>query len=228
MAAIDMEDDDDIWANTASSPSASPPQPVAAASTCSAFISTQLSLNSRLHLLSSAAAAGGSSPTTRGVGAGAYAADGVRHHMSLGVGGGFRNAVASPASSFFPYNLDSAAADVAPLDAGPARGLLEDEMCLGAGAAATWAGGGSDRRKKRMIKNRESAARSRARKQAYVRELERKVQMLQDENESLRVKYDQVPKPILSIPLPLLLYLHAQLLKLKGSRLVCLWIGFGS
>jgi hypothetical protein len=72
--------------------------------------------------------------------------------------------------------------------------VLEDEMCLGAGAA-TWAGGGSDRRKKRMIKNRESAARSRARKQAYVRELERKVQMLQDENESLRVKYDQVTNP---------------------------------
>jgi hypothetical protein len=46
-----------------------------------------------------------------------------------------------------------------------------------------------------MIKNRESAARSRARKQAYVRELERKVQMLQDENESLRVKYDQVTNP---------------------------------
>ncbi|CAD6218313.1 unnamed protein product [Miscanthus lutarioriparius] len=192
MAAIDMEDDKDIWANTVSSPSASPPQPVAAGavSTCSAFISTQLSLNSRLHL-SSAAAAGGSSPTGRGVGGGAYAADdGVRHHMALG--GGFRNAVApTPASSFFPYNLDAAAADVAPFDAAAARGVLEDEMCLGA-AAATWAGGGSDRRKKRMMKNRESAARSRARKQAYVRELERKVQMLQDENESLRVKYDQL------------------------------------
>ncbi|XP_066399851.1 ABSCISIC ACID-INSENSITIVE 5-like protein 2 [Miscanthus floridulus] len=185
-----MEDDEDIWANTASSPSASPPQPVAAAavSTCSAFISTQLSLNSPLHLLSSAAAAGGSSPT----GGGAYAADGVRHHMALG-GDGFRNAVASQASSFFPYNL--AVADVTPFDAAAAaRGLLEDEMCLGAGAAsATWAsGGGADCRKKRMIKNRESAARSRARKQAYVIELERKVEMLQQENESLRVKYDQL------------------------------------
>ncbi|KAF7819200.1 ABSCISIC ACID-INSENSITIVE 5-like protein 2 [Senna tora] len=43
-----------------------------------------------------------------------------------------------------------------------------------------------ERRQKRMIKNRESAARSRARKQAYTHELEIKVSNLEEENERLR------------------------------------------
>ncbi|XP_061350019.1 ABSCISIC ACID-INSENSITIVE 5-like protein 2 isoform X2 [Gastrolobium bilobum] len=43
-----------------------------------------------------------------------------------------------------------------------------------------------ERRQKRMIKNRESAARSRARKQAYTTELENKVSHLEEENEKLR------------------------------------------
>lgn len=43
-----------------------------------------------------------------------------------------------------------------------------------------------ERRKKRMIKNRESAARSRARKQAYTNELENKISRLEEENERLR------------------------------------------
>ncbi|KAL8460132.1 hypothetical protein ACS0TY_031878 [Phlomoides rotata] len=43
-----------------------------------------------------------------------------------------------------------------------------------------------ERRQKRMIKNRESAARSRARKQAYTHELEHKVSRLEEENERLR------------------------------------------
>lgn len=45
-----------------------------------------------------------------------------------------------------------------------------------------------ERRQKRMIKNRESAARSRARKQAYTQELENKVSRLEEENERLRRK----------------------------------------
>ncbi|CAN6443157.1 unnamed protein product [Victoria cruziana] len=43
-----------------------------------------------------------------------------------------------------------------------------------------------ERKQKRMIKNRESAARSRARKQAYTNELENKVLRLEEENEMLR------------------------------------------
>ncbi|MBA0595358.1 hypothetical protein Gorai_012229, partial [Gossypium raimondii] len=59
----------------------------------------------------------------------------------------------------------------------------------------------NDRRHKRMMKNRESAARSRARKQAYTTELELKVAHLQEENAKLRRQQekilaarDQVPK----------------------------------
>ncbi|XP_078181823.1 ABSCISIC ACID-INSENSITIVE 5-like protein 3 isoform X2 [Carex rostrata] len=43
-----------------------------------------------------------------------------------------------------------------------------------------------ERRQKRMIKNRESAARSRARKQAYTNELENKVSRLEEENERFK------------------------------------------
>ncbi|BAS74890.1 Os01g0813100 [Oryza sativa Japonica Group] len=54
-----------------------------------------------------------------------------------------------------------------------------------------------ERRQKRMIKNRESAARSRARKQAYTNELENKVSRLEEEN--VRLKRQKV----LSFPLQL-------------------------
>ncbi|TKW36626.1 hypothetical protein SEVIR_2G452300v4 [Setaria viridis] len=59
------------------------------------------------------------------------------------------------------------------------------------GAAAAVTGDGVvertvERRQKRMIKNRESAARSRARKQAYTNELENKIALLEQENERLR------------------------------------------
>ncbi|XP_031124806.1 bZIP transcription factor 46 [Ipomoea triloba] len=45
-----------------------------------------------------------------------------------------------------------------------------------------------ERRQRRMIKNRESAARSRARKQAYTMELEAEVAKLKEENQELRKK----------------------------------------
>ncbi|GAB2254250.1 hypothetical protein Droror1_Dr00022059 [Drosera rotundifolia] len=51
--------------------------------------------------------------------------------------------------------------------------------------------GGGDRRHKRMVKNRESAARSRARKQAYVNELEEEVTYLREENTRLKKQQDQ-------------------------------------
>ncbi|KAG7971617.1 hypothetical protein I3843_07G143800 [Carya illinoinensis] len=49
-----------------------------------------------------------------------------------------------------------------------------------------------DRRHKRMIKNRESAARSRARKQAYTNELELEVARLQKENARLRRQQEEL------------------------------------
>ncbi|KAL5735257.1 hypothetical protein ACOSP7_033118 [Xanthoceras sorbifolium] len=58
-----------------------------------------------------------------------------------------------------------------------------------------------ERRQKRMIKNRESAARSRARKQAYTNELENKVSRLEEENERLR-KRKELEKMLPSVPPP--------------------------
>ncbi|CAL4914160.1 unnamed protein product [Urochloa decumbens] len=52
----------------------------------------------------------------------------------------------------------------------------------------------NERRKKRMIKNRESAARSRARRQAYTNELENKISQLEEENERLRGH--KAPEPV--------------------------------
>ncbi|KAL8489079.1 hypothetical protein ACS0TY_025115 [Phlomoides rotata] len=58
-----------------------------------------------------------------------------------------------------------------------------------------------ERRQKRMIKNRESAARSRARKQAYTHELENKVERLEEEIERLK-RLQEVEKVLHSIPIP--------------------------
>lgn len=49
-----------------------------------------------------------------------------------------------------------------------------------------------ERRRRRMIKNRESAARSRARKQAYTMELEAQVQKLKEQNEELHKKQEEM------------------------------------
>ncbi|TKY62789.1 ABSCISIC ACID-INSENSITIVE 5 protein 2 [Spatholobus suberectus] len=58
-----------------------------------------------------------------------------------------------------------------------------------------------ERRQKRMIKNRESAARSRARKQAYTQELEIKVSHLEEENERLR-RQNEIERVLPSVPQP--------------------------
>lgn len=58
-----------------------------------------------------------------------------------------------------------------------------------------------ERRQKRMIKNRESAARSRARKQAYTHELENKISRLEEENERLR-REKEVEKVLPCVPPP--------------------------
>lgn len=49
-----------------------------------------------------------------------------------------------------------------------------------------------ERRQRRMIKNRESAARSRARKQAYTMELEAEVSKLKEQNQELKRKADMM------------------------------------
>uniref|UniRef100_J3LHF1 BZIP domain-containing protein n=1 Tax=Oryza brachyantha TaxID=4533 RepID=J3LHF1_ORYBR len=49
-----------------------------------------------------------------------------------------------------------------------------------------------ERRQRRMIKNRESAARSRQRKQAYMMELEAEVAKLKELNEELQKKQDEI------------------------------------
>ncbi|KAJ3695898.1 hypothetical protein LUZ60_001275 [Juncus effusus] len=49
-----------------------------------------------------------------------------------------------------------------------------------------------ERRHRRMIKNRESAARSRARKQAYMMELEAEVAKLKEQNEKLQKKQTEI------------------------------------
>ncbi|CDP17649.1 unnamed protein product [Coffea canephora] len=58
-----------------------------------------------------------------------------------------------------------------------------------------------ERRQKRMIKNRESAARSRARKQAYTHELENKVTRLEEENERLK-RQREMEKALTTVPPP--------------------------
>ncbi|XP_010523533.1 PREDICTED: ABSCISIC ACID-INSENSITIVE 5-like protein 2 isoform X2 [Tarenaya hassleriana] len=70
----------------------------------------------------------------------------------------------------------------------PLMGTLSETQVPGRkrGATEEFIGKTVERRQKRMIKNRESAARSRARKQAYTNELENKVSRLEEENEKLR------------------------------------------
>ncbi|KAG8050404.1 hypothetical protein GUJ93_ZPchr0009g1217 [Zizania palustris] len=164
-----MEDDEDIWANTTSRSASSPPPPAGEASSRSrSFISTALSLNStRIDLLSSAF--GATSPS---------------HSTSNRNGGG--DTAPSPAPFFSAFS-NHLLAPPAPLDDGA---IPVSARPFQHGVCAAPAIG--DHRKKRMIKNRESAARSRARKQARVNSLEREVEQLEQENVELRVKYEQV------------------------------------
>ncbi|XP_047047168.1 bZIP transcription factor 23-like [Lolium rigidum] len=174
-------DEDDVWGAVATSPSVSPPPD----------ISTARSLNTRLQLL--AASVPPFLP--------AIVAVGSPFHPG---GGCYRNVAASPSPSFF--SAASSFPRLAPLDAGPARRALEREMCLGPPPAAAAAPGPSgagpvERRKKRMIKNRESASRSRARKQAHVTQIETEVVELREANDQLRAKYDQLRAAVeVSVP----------------------------
>ncbi|XWS08212.1 hypothetical protein CRYUN_Cryun41cG0060300 [Craigia yunnanensis] len=70
----------------------------------------------------------------------------------------------------------------------PLMGTLSDTQASGKkrGVPENMVEKNVERRHKRMIKNRESAARSRERKQAYTTELENKISRLEEENERLR------------------------------------------
>ncbi|KAJ1285899.1 hypothetical protein BS78_03G313300 [Paspalum vaginatum] len=85
----------------------------------------------------------------------------------------------------------------------PMMGALSDSPTPGRkrGAPGDVADKLMERRQKRMIKNRESAARSRARKQAYTNELENKVSRLEEENLRLK-KQKELEKMLSSAPLP--------------------------
>ncbi|KAK3151486.1 hypothetical protein QOZ80_3AG0246500 [Eleusine coracana subsp. coracana] len=74
----------------------------------------------------------------------------------------------------------------------------------------------NERRKKRMIKNRESAARSRARKQAYTNELENKVKWLEEENERLRSRWHKALEPVVQY-VPQQLDLKNQLRRINSA-----------
>ncbi|CAM0952724.1 unnamed protein product [Alopecurus aequalis] len=104
-------------------------------------------------------------------------------------GGCHRNVAASPSSSPFPC--------LTPLAAGPSP-------VAWTGGAAGSSGGSvapEDRRKKRMIKNRETASRSRARKHTHVTNIESEVVELREANEQLRIKYDKL-KAAVEVPMP--------------------------
>ncbi|KAM3288947.1 ABSCISIC ACID-INSENSITIVE 5-like protein 2 [Capsicum chacoense] len=84
-----------------------------------------------------------------------------------------------------------------------AVGTLSDTHTMGRKRAAPGdvIENSAERRQKRMIKNRESAARSRARKQAYTHELENKVSRLEEENERLK-RQKEIENILPSVPPP--------------------------
>ncbi|CAA7395742.1 unnamed protein product [Spirodela intermedia] len=97
-------------------------------------------------------------------------------------------ASASPASQLPPEDLGRGNDDSSSLSPVPYR--------FGEGMRGRKPGGGLERvverRQRRMIKNRESAARSRARKQAYTMELEAEITKLKEQNEELQKKQEEI------------------------------------
>ena len=100
-------------------------------------------------------------------------------------GGGGVNDDAGAAACLCPAAISGAARG--PLL--PPRHALEQEV-LRRAELQLHVGGG--RRRERKMKNRESAARSRARRHAYVSELEKEASLLQAENDELRKLCEEV------------------------------------
>ncbi|XXG40365.1 hypothetical protein AAC387_Pa01g1101 [Persea americana] len=109
------------------------------------------------------------------------------------------------ASSEFQY-LDAMASHQGHCNAidGVSPNTLFDSFRSLSGQKKTTQSGNSskDRRHRRMIKNRESAARSRARKQAYTNELELEVASLMKENSKLKKQQQQFCVAASSAQLP--------------------------
>ncbi|XP_052158040.1 ABSCISIC ACID-INSENSITIVE 5-like protein 2 [Oryza glaberrima] len=63
-------------------------------------------------------------------------------------------------------------------------------------------GSGDDRRTIRMMRNRESALRSRARKRAYVEELEKEVRRLVDDNLNLKKQCKELKQEVAALVMP--------------------------
>uniref|UniRef100_A0A1D1XUN6 ABSCISIC ACID-INSENSITIVE 5-like protein 2 n=1 Tax=Anthurium amnicola TaxID=1678845 RepID=A0A1D1XUN6_9ARAE len=111
--------------------------------------------------------------------------------------------VAQPLGVGVGSMLDSGYSDGQLTMSSPIMGALSDTQTPGGKRVASGeiAEKTVERRQKRMIKNRESAARSRARKQAYTNELENKVSRLEEENERLK-KQKEMEKILYAIPPP--------------------------
>ncbi|XP_010263534.1 PREDICTED: ABSCISIC ACID-INSENSITIVE 5-like protein 5 isoform X2 [Nelumbo nucifera] len=104
---------------------------------------------------------------------------------TVGIGAGAVTvATGSPANQLSSDGLGKSNGDTPSLSPVPYpfNGGLRGRRCSGAVEKVV------ERRQRRMIKNRESAARSRARKQAYTMELEAEVAKLKDENQELQKK----------------------------------------
>ncbi|KAJ4965945.1 hypothetical protein NE237_017794 [Protea cynaroides] len=94
----------------------------------------------------------------------------------------------SPANQLSTDGLSRSNGDTSSLSPAPYafNGGLRGRKCSGAVEKVV------ERRQRRMIKNRESAARSRARKQAYTMELEAEVANLKEENQKLQQKVAEI------------------------------------
>ncbi|MED6197636.1 Alpha-L-arabinofuranosidase [Stylosanthes scabra] len=93
---------------------------------------------------------------------------------------------ASPANKMSPDMIAKSGVDTSSMSLSPAPYVINRGRKCSAIEKVV------ERRQRRMIKNRESAARSRARKQAYTFELEAEVQKLKEINKELQKKQEEI------------------------------------
>ncbi|XP_022772879.1 ABSCISIC ACID-INSENSITIVE 5-like protein 5 isoform X2 [Durio zibethinus] len=105
----------------------------------------------------------------------------------VGLGGPVGISTGSPANQLSSDGIGKSGGDTSSVSPVPyvSNGSLRGRKCSNVEKAA-------ERRQRRMIKNRESAARSRARKQAYTMELQAEVANLKEENQELRKKHEEI------------------------------------